>query len=68
MLHDSLSIERKTLNFKDIEIDVPLEHEMVEENEIDELNEHETEDELTSDDSSEEPNETSPREYSLAPK
>lgn len=65
MLHDSHSIERKNLNLKDIEIDVPLEHEMLEENEIDE---HEAEDELTSDDSSYEPNETSPREYFLAPK
>lgn len=58
--HNSHSIKRKTLTLKEIKIDDQIEHEMVE------LDEHETKDESTSDDSSDEPTETSSREYLLA--
>lgn len=64
MPHDSYSIERKTLNLTEIEIDDdPLEHEMVEENEVDEVDEV---DELDKHEMEDEPTETSPREYLLA--
>lgn len=70
--YEGYSIERKALNLKEIKMDDPLEHEMMEGNKVDEIDEvddfgeHETEDESTSDDSSDEPTETSSRELLLS--